>query len=86
MVRDKIFQMDNGRSYYVLEEIEYNGKKYLLSVECDVEKDELVNEDDYHIMELAFENSDLVIKRVEDDNLAKTVTVMLLDKVRSSAN
>lgn len=86
MVKDKIIQMDNGQSYYALEEIEYNGRKFLLSVECDVEKDELVNEDDYHIMELAFENSDLVIKRVEDDNLAKTVTVMLLDKVRSSAN
>lgn len=86
MVKDKIIQMDNGKSYYALDEIEYNGRKFLLSVECDVEKDELVNEDDYHIMELAFENSDLVIKRVEDDNLAKTVTVMLLDKVRSSAN
>lgn len=86
MVKDKIIQMDNGKSYYTLEEVEYNGRKYLLTVECDIEKDELVNEDDYHIMELTFDNSDLVIKRVEDDNLAKTVAVMLIEKVRSSAN
>ena len=27
MVKDKIMQMDNGKSYYVLEDVEYNGKK-----------------------------------------------------------
>lgn len=86
MVRDKIFQMDNGKSYYVLEEVEYNGRKFLLSVECDVEKDELVNENDYHVMEMAFENGDLMIKQVEDDNLAKTVSVMLINKVRENNN
>ena len=44
MVKDKVIQMDNGKSYYVLEEIEYQGKKYILTLECDLEKD-MVNED-----------------------------------------
>lgn len=85
MVRDKIFQMDNGRSYYVLEEIEYNGKKYLLSVECDIEKDELVNEEDYFVVELAYEDGELMIKKIEDEKLIEVVTILLLNKVHENA-
>lgn len=72
MVKDKVIQMDNGKSYYVLEEIEYQGKKYILTLECDLEKD-MVNEDDYFAMELAIETGELNIKKIDDNDIAKVV-------------
>lgn len=80
MVKDKVIQIDNGKSYYVLEEIEYQGKKYILTLECDLEKD-MVNEDDYFAMELAIENGELNIKKIDDNDIAKVVVGMLLSKM-----
>ena len=82
MVKDKIIQMDNGKSYYVLEDVEYNGKKYILSLECDLDKDS-VNEEDYFVMELSMVDGELAIKRVEDDNISKIVIAMLLNNVKN---
>lgn len=82
MVKDKIIQMDNGKCYYVLEDVEYNGKKYILSLECDLDKD-AVNEEDYFVMELSMVDGELAIKRVEDDNISKIVIAMLLNNVKN---
>lgn len=83
MVKDKVIQMDNGKSYYVLEEIEYQGKKYILTLECDLEKD-MVNEDDYFAMELAIETGELNIKKIDDNDIAKVVVGMLLSKMQNN--
>lgn len=83
MVKDKVIQMDNGKSYYVLEEIEYQGKKYILTLECDLEKD-MVNEDDYFAMELTIENGELNIKKIDDNDIAKVVVGMLLSKMQNN--
>ena len=83
MVKDKVIQMDNGKSYYVLEEIEYQGKKYILTLECDLEKDK-VNEDDYFAMELAIETGELNIKKIDDNDIAKVVVGMLLSKMQNN--
>ena len=83
MVKDKVIQMDNGKSYYVLEEIEYQGKKSILTLECDLEKD-MVNEDDYFAMELAIENGELNIKKIDDNDIAKVVVGMLLSKMQNN--
>ena len=82
MIKDKIIEMDNGNSYYILNDITYNNKKYLLSVECNLEKDE-IKEDDYLVMELVIENDELVIKQIEDDNLALIVTNLLINKIKN---
>ena len=83
MVKDKVIQMEDDKNYYVLEEVEYLNRKFLLSLECDLDKD-TINEEDYLVMELVLENNDLVIKRVLDENITKTVVVMLLQKIRNS--
>ena len=83
MVKDRVIQMDNGKNYYVLEDIEYNGKKYILSLECDLEND-TVNEEDYYVMELSMQDGELSIKQILDDEVAAKVTGMLLNKVRNS--
>ena len=83
MIKDKIIQMNNGKSYYVLEEVEYNDKKYVLSVECDLDKDE-VNEEDYFVMELDVTGEELSIKHIENDDVAKMVIELLMDKIRKN--
>ena len=83
MIRDKLIELTNGINYYILEELTYNNKKYVLAAECDLEK-ETVNDDKYLVMEIKLENNDLVTADIEDDNEATIITKMLLDKARSS--
>lgn len=81
MIKDKVITMENGQSYYVIEEVEYNNKKYVLSLECDLDKD-TVNEDDYLVMELELTEDDFVIRNIQDDETAKVVANMLLMKLQ----
>ena len=55
MVKDKIIELENGINYYVIEEIDHNDKKYVLAAMCDLEKEE-VNEEDYIVMEIKIED------------------------------
>ena len=80
MVKDKVLQIENGNNYYVLETVDYNGKKYALSLECDLNSD-TVNENDYFVMELDMVDGELAIKHIEDDKIADIVIQMLLEKV-----
>ena len=75
--------MDNGKEYYILEEMQYNSKKYLLSIECDLDSDE-IDEDNYHVMELTIENDNLKINQIKDNELALKVTNMLINKFRNN--
>ena len=83
MIKDKIITMDNEKEYYVLDDIIYEGRNFIISIECNLKKDE-VNEKDYHIMELTIENNKLAIKKILDEELAKVVTMRLIEKVRNS--
>lgn len=83
MLKDKVMQMENGKSYYILDSVEYDGKLYALALECDLDKDE-VNEEDYFAMEVAMDGDDLSIKHILDDNVAQIVVSMLLTKIRNS--
>ena len=81
MIKNRIIQMENGLNYYVLEEVEYNNKKYVISVECDLDKDD-IEEDDYLIMEVALSGNDIVIKNVNSEKVAKIVSSILLEKIQ----
>ena len=81
MVKDKVIEMENGHNYYILEEVEYNNKKYVLSLECDLENDK-IDEENYYVMEFSIINDDIVIKNIEDDEVAKIVASMLFDKIK----
>ena len=82
MVKDKIIELENGINYYVIEEVDYNDKKYILAAMCDLEKEE-VQEEDYIVMEIKIEDDALVTKNIHDDNIARIVTEKLIKKVRA---
>lgn len=83
MIKDKIIELNNGVNYYILDEISYNNKKYILAAECELEKDEL-KEENYIVAEIKVEGTDLVTADIEDEELAKTITKMLIEKVRKN--
>lgn len=81
MIKDKVIKMDNGKSYYILEETVFENKKYILTLECDLEHD-TADEENYYVMELVLDGSELSIKPIEDNNLADIVTKLLLEKAK----
>lgn len=81
MIKDRIIELENGTNYYILDDITYMEKKYVLAAECDLEKD-LVKEDKYIVMELKINNNDLYIVNIEDNNLANIVTKLLIEKIK----
>lgn len=83
MIKDKIIELTNGINYYILEELSYNNKKYILAAECDLDKD-YVDESKYIVMEIKVNGTDLITSDIEDETTSKIVTKMLIDKVRKS--
>lgn len=83
MIKDKIIELNNGINYYILDEISYNNKKYILAAECDLEQDKL-KEENYIVAEIKVEGADLVTAHIEDKEVAQTVTKMLIEKVRNN--
>ena len=82
MIKDRIIELENGINYYILEDISYMQKKYVLAAECDLEHDS-VKEDRYLVMEVKINNNDLYIVNIEDDETSKMVTKLLLEKIRN---
>lgn len=83
MIKDKVIEMENGKSYYILDSIDYDNKMYALALECDLDKDE-INEEDCFAMEIVIEDNDLSVKQILDDNVAQIVVGMLLNKIKNS--
>ena len=81
MLKDRVIELKDGVGYYVFEETELNGKKYILAAVCDVEKDE-INEDEFVVKEVGFVNGGLVTRSIDNDNLAVNVTKTLIEKFR----
>ena len=82
MIKNKIIELNDGINYYVLEEISHDNKKYILTVECDLENEDL-NNDEFLVMEIKISGTDLITSPIEDDELSKLITKMLLDKIKN---
>ena len=82
-MKDKIIKLDGNKSYYVLEDAVYNNKEYVLATLCDLEKD-TVDEENLNLFEVKIVDDNLVINDDIDDEVAKKVTNILIEKVRNS--
>lgn len=83
-MKDKVIEIDNQDNIYVIEELDYQNKKYILGAKCDLEKDE-VQKDELVLMEVSFKDGELVVKDV-DDEMAVTVTELIQQKMRANIN
>ena len=83
-MKDKVIEIGNQDNIYVIEELDYQNKKYILGAKCDLEKDE-VEKDELVLMEVSFKDGELVVKDV-DDEMAVTVTELMQQKMRANIN
>lgn len=82
-MKDKVISLNTGQDYYILEELDYNNRKFALGSKCDLEHD-TINEDELELFEIIINEGDLAIVEVRDDDLAKIVTNNILEKIRNS--
>ena len=79
-MKEKIFTVNSIGDFYVLEEIDYQNKKYVLCGKCDIDDD--VDVEELELFEVNLDNDELVVNNV-DDNIADIVTTMILNKFYS---
>ena len=80
-MKNSLINLKNGNSFYILEDTVYNNKNYALAVS--------INEDDTNkmnvvVMEYYFENGQMMVSEIADDNIAKTVTELLQQKLQNN--
>lgn len=80
-MKNSLINLKNGNSFYILEDTTYNNKNYALAVS--------INENDTNkmnvvVMEYYFENGQIMASEIADDNIAKTVTELLQQKLQNN--
>ena len=80
-MRDKIFNLEDGSSYYTLENIRSNKGYYVLAAKCDLDKDDM-DTGNLIVCEVTLNGEDVVTKRIEDENLASRISAELIQKFR----
>ena len=80
-MKDKIINVNSVGDFYVLEEIDYQNRKFVLCGKCDAEEDIDLNE--FALFEVNIKNDDLIVNNVGED-VASTVTNLLLQKAKNN--
>lgn len=80
-MKNSLINLKNGNSFYILEDTTYNNKNYALAIS--------INENDTNkmnvvVMEYYFENGQIMVSEIADDNIAKTVTELLQQKLQNN--
>ncbi len=70
MVEDQILELENGSQYVLLDEFDFEGKRYFYTIGYDDENG--YDENDYLFFEHGFdENKEEYVEKIEDGNLYK---------------
>ena len=72
---DKIITLDSGKEYCILNEINYDGKRYCLGVEY-FENTEDVGEE-YNVFEEVANGNEIILESVSDKELAEYLTIKI---------
>lgn len=81
-MKDSVINLSTGVSYYVLEEVIHNDRKFLLGAQCDLDSDN-INTEELFLMEAKGTGDNLVVDEIYDDDLAKEVTILLMNKFQN---
>ena len=80
-MKDKLVNLENGQSVCVLDELNYNEKKYILTVECNTITNEILNR--YKIYELALTGNSLTLNTINNKDVLSSVTKIFLDNIKN---
>ena len=81
-MKDKIITLKSGIDFYIIEEVDYKDKKYILGSKCDLIQDK-ISEEELNLFEISINNDDLVVNNVEDET-AQIVTSMIMEKISNN--
>lgn len=79
-MKDSIIQLDDGNNYYIIEEINYKNRNFILGALCDIEKDKVIDKK-FYLMERKIINNEEIIDEIKDDVLAQEVADIILKKL-----
>lgn len=80
-MKNSLINLKNGNSFYILEDTVYNNKNYALAVSIN---EDGTNKMNVVVMEYYFENGQIMVSEIADDNIAKTVTELLQQKLQNN--
>ena len=81
-MKDKVITVNPMGDFYVMEEIDYQDKKYVL---CHTLEEEPKSETEVELalFEVKIKDDDLIIDNVDDDT-AKIVTALIMEKIQEN--
>lgn len=65
-MKNKIYTLNNNKDYYIIEELDYENKKYVLAIQCNL-KNDTINEDELDLFEVVKEDNNISLKEVSDN-------------------
>jgi len=80
-VLDKVLKLKNDSKYYVLDELNYEDRKFVFTVECDLENVSYI--ENYLILEIVIDSNKLIVKNIEDVNILENITKLFLTRVKN---
>ena len=81
-MKDKVISTKDNLRMYVLDELEYKNKKYIMCIGVD-ENDEIIGANP-HIYEVSVENNNLVTSDITDFEIASVVNNMFLARTQNN--
>lgn len=82
MLKNKIVVLNDKKEYYVLDELDHHGKKYLF-LSLYHANDESIDENQFFVVELKLENANLTFHDIEDQNEAERISAIFLEKMKN---
>ena len=77
---DKVITLDNGLEYYVLDEMSYEGKNYLMGLQVDNEKEGITN--NYIIVESKKDiNGNVTLVDIDNIQVLETIGNLFTEKL-----
>ncbi|MBR3161118.1 MAG: hypothetical protein IKF19_00100 [Bacilli bacterium] len=81
-MKDRIITLNSGINFYIIEELEYQNKKYILGSKCDLKK-EIINQEELDLFEISIKDNNLVLNNVEDKT-AQIITSIIIEKIQQN--
>lgn len=78
-MKDKVIKVGT-ENYYVLDELEYKGKKYIYCIECDKTVEEVT--ENYLVLEVRVQNEDLIVDNINDYEIQSVVNNLFLARIQ----
>lgn len=79
-MKDKVIRLKDS-DYYIIDELEYKEKKYIMCVECNFDQSEVLS--NYIIMELFVKDNKIMVDDIKDFEIQSIVNNLFLANLKN---